>query len=58
MTYNEARKRATDNYYSKKKRVYLVMEPEEKAEIERKARKSGLSLNAYIVKAALEKPEV
>lgn len=57
MTYNEARKRATDNYYSKKKRVYLVMDPEEKAEIERKARKSGLSLNAYIVQAAMEKPE-
>ena len=53
MAYNEARKRAIDNYYSKKKRVYLVMEPEEKAELERRAKEKGKSLNSYILEKAL-----
>lgn len=51
--YNEARKRATENYMAKKSRVHLVMDPEDKKAIEEKAKQAGKSLNAYIIDKAL-----
>lgn len=50
--YNEARKRATNNYLRNKARITLTMSAEEKSIIEAKAKSAGKSLNAYIIDKA------
>ena len=47
--YNEARKRATMNYYSNRSRVSLTITKEQRQEIEQRATTAGMSINQYII---------
>lgn len=45
--YKESIKRANKKYMDKLERIYIWCTPEEKKEIDRKAREAGKSINAY-----------
>ena len=47
--YNEARKRATDNYMQDKHVIRLVVTKEKAEELKAKAAAAGKSLNQYIL---------
>ena len=47
--YNEARKRATMNYYANRSRVSLTISKEQRQELEQRATAAGLSINQYII---------
>ena len=47
--YNEARKRATMNYYNNRSRVYVTMTKEQKQELEQRATDANVSINQYII---------
>lgn len=51
--YNEAKKRANKRYLDKMARIPVIVKPEEKQEIERKAREAGKSVNQFIKDAVL-----
>lgn len=47
--YNEARKRATMNYYNNRSRVSLTITKEQRQELEQRATTAGMSINQYII---------
>ena len=51
--YTEKRKASNERYLSKFDRITFRVTPEEHAEIERKARKAGKSVNQYLKDRAL-----
>ena len=52
--YNEAKKKANKKYLEKMARIAFVVKPSEKAEIERRAKAAGKSVNSYLRDLALE----
>lgn len=52
--YQEQHAKAYKKYVSKLSEVKVRMKPEEKEEIQKRAKKEGLSMNKYIIKKALE----
>jgi len=51
--YNEARKRANEKYLSKFAEIRIRITPEEKREIEERAKKESKSVNQYLKDKAL-----
>ena len=51
--YNEAKKKANKRYLDKMARIPVIVRPEEKQEIERRAREAGKSVNQFIKDAVL-----
>ncbi|MBO6037936.1 MAG: hypothetical protein J6P29_05200 [Acetobacter sp.] len=47
--YNEARKRATMNYYANRSRVALTITKEQRQELEQRATAANVSINQYII---------
>lgn len=47
--YNDARKRATMNYYANRARVSLTISKEQRQELEERATAAGMSINQYII---------
>ncbi len=52
--YNEAKKKANKKYMEKLARISLYLKPEEKEEIERRAKMEGKSVTQYMKGKALE----